>query len=68
MYRLASYHINKGEHVYIDTIENDIVNDSYINEATYDICNKEDTKTIERLKKLNLRQKNMKLLLKMQNL
>ena len=35
----------------IDTIENDIVNDSYINEAAYDICNKEDTKTIERLKK-----------------
>ena len=35
----------------IDTIENDIVNDSYINEAAYDICNKEDTKTVERLKK-----------------
>ena len=35
----------------IDTIENDIVNDSYINEVSYDICYKEDTKTIEKLKK-----------------
>ena len=30
----------------IDTIENDIVNDSYINEVSYDVCYKEDTKTI----------------------
>ena len=35
----------------IDTIDNEIINDSYISEVSYNICNKDDNKTIEQLKK-----------------
>lgn len=42
----------------INTINNEILNESYINEVAYDICNKDDSKTIEKLKKYFIMYKN----------